>query len=95
MLNWEFDKRGIIMEIKVLGSGCASCKRLTGFTQEALKKLAIPAEVVHVTDMAEIAASGLMCTPGLIINGKIKSMGRVPGVNEIRKMIEEESLSGR
>ena len=80
----------MIMEIKVLGSGCASCKKLLGFTQEALKELAIPAEVVYVTDMMEIAASGLMRTPGLIINGKVKSMGRVPGVKEIRKMIEDE-----
>ncbi len=78
------------MEIKVLGSGCASCKKLLGFTQEALRELAIPAEVVHVTDMTEIAASGLMRTPGLIIDGKVKSMGRVPPIKEIKKMIEDE-----
>jgi small redox-active disulfide protein 2 len=76
------------MEIKVLGSGCSSCKKLLGFTQEAVKELAVAAEVIYVTDMMEIAASGLMRTPGLIINGKVKSTGRVPGVKEIKLMIE-------
>ena len=77
------------MEIKVLGSGCANCKKLLGFTQEAVKELAVNAEVIYVTDMMEIAASGLMRTPGLIINGKVKAMGRVPGVKEIKSMIED------
>ncbi len=75
------------MEIKVLGSGCANCKKLLGFTQEAVKELSASAEVIYVTDMMEIAATGLMRTPGLIIDGTVKAMGRVPSVKEIKQMI--------
>ena len=75
------------MVIKVLGSGCANCKKLLGFAQEAVKELSANAEILYVTDMMEIAASGLMRTPGLIIDGKVMAMGRVPNVKEIKQMI--------
>lgn len=78
------------MIIKVLGSGCASCKKLHEFALDAVKALSIEADVLYVTDMAEIMQSGIMSTPGLIINDKVKSMGRVPKLKEIKKMIEDE-----
>ncbi len=78
------------MEIKVLGSGCANCKKLLSFAKEAAREMAIDSEVVYVTDMMEIVAAGLMRTPGLIINGKIKASGRIPPVKEIKGMIAEE-----
>ncbi len=78
------------MEIKVLGSGCANCKKLLGFAKEAVKEMAMDTEVIYVTDMMEIVAAGLMRTPGLIINGKIKATGRIPPVKEIKGMITEE-----
>lgn len=78
------------MEIKVLGGGCAKCKKLHETALEAVKETGAGAEVLYITDMAEIVKSGLMSTPGLIINGKIKSMGRVPGLKEIEQMIKDE-----
>ena len=78
------------MEIKVLGAGCANCKKLLGHAQEAVKEMAIDTEVIYVTDMMDIVAAGLMRTPGLIINGKIKASGRIPSVKEIMEMIAVE-----
>jgi small redox-active disulfide protein 2 len=78
------------MEIKVLGSGCANCKKLLGFAQEAVREMAIDTEVIYVTDMMDIVAAGLMRTPGLIINGNIKASGRIPPVKEIKEMIAAE-----
>ena len=78
------------MEIRVLGSGCANCKKLLGYAQEAAREMAIGTEVIYVTDMMEIVAAGLMRTPGLIINGKIKAAGRIPPVREIKEMIAAE-----
>jgi small redox-active disulfide protein 2 len=79
------------MEIKVLGGGCASCKKLHELTQDAVKELNIEANILYITDMAQIMQAGIMSTPALIINGKAKAMGRVPKLKEIKKMIEEEA----
>jgi len=76
------------MEIKVLGSGCANCKRLYENVKQAVKDLGVEANVLYVTDMVSIANSGLMRTPGLIINGKIASYGRVPVVDEVKELIK-------
>ncbi|MFO7611589.1 MAG: thioredoxin family protein [Clostridia bacterium] len=78
------------MEIKVLGSGCASCKKLLTLTEKAVAELGSDARVIYVTDMEEIIKTGIMSTPGLMINGKIKSMGRIPKHTEIMKMISDE-----
>lgn len=77
------------MEIKVLGGGCASCKKLLETVHEAVKELNADANILYITDMAEIMQRGIMSTPGLIINGKVKSMGRVPKLKEIKKMISD------
>ncbi|MGE4319873.1 MAG: thioredoxin family protein [Acholeplasmataceae bacterium] len=77
------------MELKILGGGCANCKKLLNFTEQAVKELAVDADVLYITDMIEITNSGLLRTPGLIIDGKIVSSGRVPSVSEIKKFIEE------
>jgi small redox-active disulfide protein 2 len=78
------------MEIKVVGPGCANCKNLLLKTQDAVKELRSDAQIIYVTEMEDIVAAGIMRTPGLIINGKIKVMGRVPSVKEIKQMIEGE-----
>jgi len=75
------------MEIKVLGGGCASCKKLLQNATLAVKELSVEANILYITDMASIAASGLMRTPGLIINGKVASYGRVPTVEEVKQFI--------
>ena len=78
------------MEIKVLGSGCANCKKLLGYAQQAARESGINEEVLYINDMLDIVAAGLMRTPGLIINGKIKASGRIPSVKEISEMIAAE-----
>lgn len=78
------------MEIKVVGSGCKNCKNLLKATEEAVKEAGSDARIIYVTDMADIMATGIMRTPGLIINGKIKVTGRVPAVKEIKQMITDE-----
>lgn len=78
------------MEIKVLGGGCASCKKLLGFTEDAVKELDVKADVLYITDMMEIMQAGIMQTPGLIIDGKVKATGRVPSKKEIKQMISDE-----
>jgi len=75
------------MEIKVLGSGCANCKRLYQLVGIALKDLEVDANTHYITDMMEIVDSGLLKTPGLIINQKIVSYGRVPSLEEVKEMI--------
>ena len=77
------------MEIKVVGSGCASCKKLLALTKKAVKELEVEADIIYVTDLAEIMATGIMSTPGLMINGVVKSKGRVPKVKEIMQLISE------
>ncbi|MDY0023999.1 MAG: thioredoxin family protein [Candidatus Izemoplasmatales bacterium] len=76
------------MIIKVLGSGCKNCKKLLENVKESVKELNIKAEVLYITDMMEIANSGLMRTPGLIFDNKIVSSGKVPSTDEIKQMIE-------
>ena len=75
------------MIIKVLGSGCKNCKKLLENVKESVKELNIEAEVLYITDMMEIANSGLMRTPGLIFDNKIVSSGKVPSTDEIKQMI--------
>lgn len=77
------------MVIKVLGSGCSNCKRLYEYTKEAVKELNVDAEVIYVTDMVAIAEANLLRTPGLMIDGKIVSYGRVPNFYEIKEMIQK------
>ncbi len=78
------------MEIKVLGSGCATCHKLYESVKQAVAELGADAQVRYVTDMAEIAKSGLMHMPGLIMNGKVKAAGRVPSAKELKGMIADE-----
>ena len=72
-----------MVNIKVLGPGCANCKRLEQIAQKAVESLSIEAEIEKVTDYAEILALGVMATPGLVINGKVVSSGRIPAEIEV------------
>lgn len=78
------------MEIKVLGPGCTNCKKLLSVVKEAVQDLSVDAEVLYVTDMTEIMQAGIMRTPALIVNGKVKLMGRVPSIKEIKQIINGE-----
>lgn len=78
------------MEIKILGPGCRNCDKLAEEARLAAKEAGCVAEVVKVTDMKQIMTYGVLSTPGLVINGKVKSYGRIPSASDIRKWIEEE-----
>ena len=72
-----------MLTIKVLGSGCANCKQLEKIARQAVVQLAIEAEVVKVTEYDQILAHGVMSTPGLVINEKVVSSGKVPTSAEV------------
>jgi small redox-active disulfide protein 2 len=72
-----------MVNIKVLGSGCANCKRLEETARKAVETLGIEAEIEKVTDYAEIMKYPILSTPGLVINEKLVSAGRIPSEKEI------------
>jgi small redox-active disulfide protein 2 len=74
-------------KIQILGSGCAKCKSLYANTEAAAKDLGIEYTLEKVTDMSEIVKTGIMATPGLMVDGVVKSSGRVPTKEEISRMI--------
>lgn len=77
------------MNIKVLGSGCQNCKRLYENAKEAVHALKIEAEIDYVTDFMEISKYNLMRTPGLVINQKVVSYGKVCTKEEIIERIQK------
>jgi small redox-active disulfide protein 2 len=79
------------MEIKVLGPGCANCHKMEEMTKAAVKELGIDAQVMKITDIGEIARHGILSTPGLIINGKIKHSGKpLPTLEKVKELIKGE-----
>ncbi len=81
------------MKIKILGTGCQKCEKLAKETAAALEELGLAssAEMEKITEMDKILEHGIMLTPGLVINEKIKASGRVPHKEEIKKWILEEN----
>lgn len=80
------------MEIKVLGPGCANCHKMEEMTKQAVKELGITAEVVKITDIGDIARHGILSTPGLIVNGKVKHTGKpLPSLDKVKELIKGEA----
>jgi len=75
------------MKIKVLGPGCKNCENLADNTKAALKELGLEAEIEKVTDFAEIAGYGILSTPGLVVDDKVVSSGKVIKPKEIVKLL--------
>jgi small redox-active disulfide protein 2 len=75
------------MKIEILGPGCPKCRSLTALVERVVKETGALAEVVKVEDIAEIVKRGVLSTPVLVIDGQIKSVGRAPSANEIKKWI--------
>ncbi len=72
-----------MLTIKVLGPGCENCKRLAWLADRAVQQLGIEAQIVKVTDYADIMKYDILSTPGLVINEKLVSSGRIPTEAEI------------
>ena len=75
--------------IKVLGSGCTNCQRLTTLTEQALAELGRPEQVEKVTDYAQIAAYGVMSTPALVVDEQVLMAGRIPGLSSLKDALAE------
>jgi small redox-active disulfide protein 2 len=73
--------------IQILGSGCTKCKNLAAAADIAAKELGQPYQLVKVTDIAQIMTFGVMSTPALAVDGKVKCVGKVPSVAEIKALI--------
>lgn len=72
-----------MLTIKVLGSGCANCKKLEAIAHQAVEQMGLEAEIIKVTDYPAIMAYNILSTPGLVINEKVVSAGRIPTMAEI------------
>ena len=71
------------MNIKILGIGCAKCQQMEKMVREAVGETCADADVEHVTDFKKIAEYGVFSTPAVVVDGKVKSVGRIPKVEEI------------
>ena len=77
------------MEIKVLGPGCPKCAATEKVVKEAVRESGVDARIEKVTDVMEIAKHGVFMTPSVVIDGQIKSVGKVPKKEEIKGWIGE------
>ena len=77
------------MKIKVLGTGCTTCNTAEAVIKEAVATSGIDAQVIKVKDIKEIAKYAVTVTPGIIVNGQIKSVGKIPTVEEVLDWIRE------
>lgn len=75
------------MEIKVLGPGCKKCEKTAEVVKEALAEAGVEATVVKITDPMEIAGHGVMGTPGVIVDGTVRSAGKVPKKADVLKWL--------
>lgn len=81
------------MKIEIFGTGCSNCEKLKNNAQRAVDELALTAEVVKVEDFEQIIRKKITKTPGLVIDGEIRSMGRVPKVEEIKEMLSVKNAT--
>ena len=78
------------MEIKVLGPGCAKCEQTEKIVKEAISETGVDAQITKVTDVMEIAKHGVFVTPAVVVDGEVKSVGKVPNEEEVKAWIEKK-----
>jgi len=76
------------MKLQILGTGCPKCKKLAENAEAAAKALGVEYTLEKVTGVNEIMAFGVMMTPALVVDGGVKVAGKVPGVDEVKKMLQ-------
>ena len=77
------------MDIKVLGPGCPKCQQTEKIVKEALAEVGVEASVQKVTNTMEIAGYGVFGTPAVVIDGEIKSVGKIPSKNDVQSWIQK------
>ncbi len=82
-----------MLEIKVAGPGCRNCQELEARVKQALAELQAEATVMKITDFRDIAAAGVLTTPGLIVNGKLLLQGKLPSVGIVKGLLLEAMRS--
>lgn len=75
-------------KIEVLGTGCAKCLKLEELAKKAVEETGIEAEVIKVKDINKIMDYGVMTTPALVVDGEVKSAGKVPLIEDIKNYIK-------
>jgi small redox-active disulfide protein 2 len=80
-------KEELTMEIKVLGPGCARCEQVENLIREVLTETGVEATVDKVKDFKQIASYGVFGTPAVVINGKVKCVGKIPKKEDIKTWI--------
>jgi small redox-active disulfide protein 2 len=81
------------MHVKILGSGCPNCKRLEKVAREALEEMGVEATLSKVTDFGEIMTYNVIATPGLVIDGKVVSSGRIPTKAEVTTWVANAAMA--
>jgi small redox-active disulfide protein 2 len=77
------------MELKILGTGCPKCRKVYANAQRAIADLGINVKLEKVEAIDEILRYGVMMTPAVVINGRVRASGRIPGVEELKKWLKE------
>lgn len=77
------------MEIKILGPGCAKCHQVEKIVKEAVAETGATADIEHVTDFKRIAEYGVFSTPSVVVDGEVKSVGKIPKKDEIKAWLKK------
>ncbi|MEI7638795.1 MAG: thioredoxin family protein [Syntrophus sp. (in: bacteria)] len=75
------------MEIKILGPGCAKCHQVEKIVKEAVAEAGVDARIEHVTDFRKIAEFGVLSTPSVVVDGQVKSVGKIPKKEDVKTWI--------
>ena len=74
-------------KIQILGTGCAKCQKLAAVAEDAARALGLPYELQKVIDLKEIMGFGVMFTPALVVDGVVKVAGKVPSLEDVKKLL--------
>jgi len=82
-----------MLSIKVLGPGCSNCQKVEAAAKNAIASMGVAAEIIKVTDYAQIMAYNILSTPGLVINEKLVAAGRIPSSTEVMTWVADAMMA--